>query len=32
MHLARVTGAVVATQKSLSTVGKKTSAGTPGNC
>lgn len=31
MHLARVTGAVVATQKSLSWW-EKTSAGTPGNC
>lgn len=30
MHLARVTGAVVSTQKSPSLNGKKTAAGAPG--
>ncbi|STH55555.1 propanediol utilization protein PduN [Escherichia coli] len=32
MHLARVTGAVVSTQKSPSLIGKKTAAGSPGQC
>lgn len=32
MHLARVTGVVVSTQKSPSLVGKKTVAGTSGKC